>query len=66
MGSLSEEHAHSIRAAIRVAREAGVNVLLDWDEGEDGMHIKLTTSIHRRDSDGIMRIVDGPFIVEGY
>ena len=66
MASLSEEHAHRIRAAIKAAREDGVNVLLDWDEDEDGMHVKLATQRHQRGADGFMRIVDGPFIVEGY
>lgn len=64
------KHALLIRAAIQAAREEGVNVTLDWDEDEDGMHVSMVTSVHRRlpSDDGkvmIMRVIDGPFIVEG-
>lgn len=67
----AEAHALRIRQAISDARKDGVNVNLDWDEDEDGIHVKLTTSAHRRlpSDDGevqIMRIVDGPWLVEGY
>jgi len=64
--SKAEIHAHLIRAAIQGARADGVNVTLDWDEDEDGMHVSLTTSVHRRQPEGYMKIVDGPFVVEGY
>lgn len=67
----AEHHATLIRKAISEARAAGVNVDLDWDEDEDGVHVSLTTQVHRRlpSDDGkvmIMRIIDGPFIVEAY
>lgn len=66
MASPSEEHASRIRQAINDARADGVNVRLEWDEDEDGMHVQLITSVHRRQPEGFMKIVDGPFIVEGY
>lgn len=59
-------HAIMIRAAISEARADGVNVTLDWEEDGDGIHVSLFTSVHRRGEDGIMRVVDGPFSVEGY
>lgn len=62
----AEHHAILIRKAISEARAEGVNVLLDWDEDEDGIHVSLTTSVHRRQDDGFMRIIDGPWIVEAY
>lgn len=48
-----------------------MNVNLDWDEDEDGMHVSLNTTVHRRlpSDDGkvmIMRVTEGPFLVEGY
>lgn len=64
--SPAEHHATLIRKAISEARAAGVNVTLDWDEDEGDVHVWLGTSVHRRQSDGYMRIVDGPFIVEAY
>lgn len=70
MTSPAEHYANNIRQAIEAARAAGVNVTLDWSEDEDGMHVSLFTSVHRRVSedgrDSFMKIVDGPFIVEGY
>lgn len=62
----AEHHAILIRAAINAARADGVNVSLDWDEDEDGMHVEMYTTVHRRGDDGVMRWVEGPFIVEGY
>lgn len=62
----AEHHAILIRKAISEARAAGVNVSLDWDEDEDGVHVCLSTYVHRRQDDGFMRIIDGPFIVEAY
>lgn len=62
----AEHHAILIRKAISEARAAGVNVDLDWDEDEDGIHVSLTTQVHRRHPEGWMRVVDGPFIVEAY
>ena len=62
----AEHHAILIRAAITEARASGVNVNLDWDEDEDGIHVKLTTSVHRRQPDGYMKVIDGPFFVEAY
>lgn len=59
-------HATLIRKAISEARTAGVNVTLDWDEDEDGIHVSLYTSVHRRQPEGWMKVVDGPFIVEAY
>lgn len=67
----AEHHAILIAKAISEARAAGVNVNLDWEEDEDGMHVWINTSVHRRlpSDDGkalIMRVIDGPFLVEGY
>lgn len=62
----AEHHAILIRAAISAARADGVNVTLDWSEDDEGMHVELYTTVHRRDYDGVMRWVEGPFIVEGY
>ena len=62
----AEHHAILIRKAISEARAAGVNVNLDWDEDEDGMHVSLTTSVHVRDEDGIMRLPEAYWIVEAY
>lgn len=62
----AEHHAILISKAISEARAAGVNVNLDWDEDEDGIHVSLTTQVHRRHPEGWMRVVDGPFIVEAY
>ncbi len=70
MGSRSdygaEAHASRIRQAILDARKDGVNVNLDWSEDEDGIHVSLTTSVHHRQPEGWMEIVDGPWVVEGY
>lgn len=62
----AEHHAILIRAAIRAARADGVNVNLDWDEDEDGIHVSLGTSVHRRQPEGWMEIVEGPYLIEGY
>jgi len=62
----AEHHAILIAKAIREARAEGVNVTLDWDDDEDGMHVKLITSVHQRQPEGWMKIVDGPFMIEGY
>lgn len=63
----AEHHAIKIRAAINEARAAGVNVQLDWNEDEDGMHVSLFTSVHKRNAEDLrMDWVEGPFIVEGY
>lgn len=62
----AEHHAILIGKAISEARAAGVNVTLDWGEDEDGMHVEMYTTVHRRGDDGVMRWVEGPFIVEGY
>jgi uncharacterized protein GlcG (DUF336 family) len=65
MRTRAEAAAQRIRAAIREERENGVNVTLDVIDGRDGETAQLYTSVHQRGEDGIMRIVDGPFIVEG-
>jgi len=62
----AEHHAILIRAAITEARASGVSVDLDWDEDGDGIHVSLTTSGHRRQPDGYMKTVDGPWTVEAY
>lgn len=62
----AEEHSHKIRAAIQAARAEGVNVLLDWEEDEDGVHVSLSTFCIWRGEDGFMGRTEGPFLVEGY
>lgn len=70
----AEHHAIKIRAAINEARAAGVNVTLDFDQDfytGDVERVWMETSVHRRlpTDDGkamVMRVIDGPFIVEGY
>ena len=61
----AEHHAILIRKAISEARAAGVEVLLDVVDGYDGEAAELST-VEYEQVDGIMRIVDGPFIVEAY
>jgi len=64
MRTKAEAAAQRIRAAIQEERDNGVNVTLDWDEVEDGgVVVALVTSIHQRQPDGYMKIVDGPFLV---
>jgi hypothetical protein len=65
MTSPAEHYANNIRQAIEAARAAGVNVTLDHDGGWDTT-VTLYTSVHRRDEDGYMRVIDGPFTVEEY
>jgi len=66
MRTRAEAAAQRIRAAIQEERDNGVNVTLDWDEDEGGVHVSLITSVHQRGEDGLMRVVDGPFFAEGY
>lgn len=63
----AEHHATLIRDAIRAARADGVNVLLDWDEDDDGVHVSLNTyTIKWDEEEGLMRMDQGPFVVERY
>lgn len=62
----SEAWASRIRQVITDARKAGIDVNLDWDEDEDGIHVKLTTSTHWRDEATGVMMGGATWIVEGY
>ncbi|HEY6021280.1 MAG TPA: hypothetical protein VIY48_15665 [Candidatus Paceibacterota bacterium] len=62
----AEKHALLIGEAIASARREGVNVTLDWEDDDGVIHVSLSTSVHRRQPEGYMKIVAGPFLVEGY
>lgn len=62
----AEAWAIRIRQVISEARKAGIDVSLDWDEDEDGIHVKLTTSTHWRDESTKVMMGGAVWIVEGY
>lgn len=62
----SEAWASKIRQVIHDARKAGIDVNLDWDEDEDGIHVMLTTSTHWRDETTQVMMGGAVWIVEGY